>query len=553
MPSAQHWWRALLCWVWWALYSVLRLSGCFFVPNTLFTPIYQMPSEPADSTIVNELNKARATLAALERREQELLDQLRQAHLATQAQRVKVEELVRQFPRPPISSLPNELLLRIFKLSLGAATLEDGMRSPDPLLSRKQGLAGVSRHWRDVILNSPSLWTTIVVTPFCTEASMKVNLRRSSQDTLKDWFAMLVPHAHRWRSFAIRDNVSEAYIYAIMDKLQHLTFPSLTRISMSNVPISPPEELAAKPVFLRPNTCPRLKYLNLVRGFSDAVDFRVPTSTTTLSLDFGFDLIEENQHWIPALFDSLSSLQLTSLTLAGYVDISNYHLTPNSIQLPLLEKFVCNLSHAKALVQAIVTPSLSHMECRHPGSWDDSPKDIFVGLESKFTSVHCLTLSELYAVFQDWDSKETKDICRAFPNIRHLILDKGDAELMLQPDVAAHWQHLQSLTIHSDGKDTSRLLERLPLWLKQRLDLGRPVIRVRFNGLMSGRAVSSLYGALHRICVLEWLGVIYHPEVVIYGTVAGQPWLEILEVSDPFPSFTNHPGNVMSIRPTQVE
>ncbi|KAI6017824.1 hypothetical protein PISMIDRAFT_349377 [Pisolithus microcarpus 441] len=305
-----------------------------------------MSSASVHAIITDELNEARAVLAALERQEQELLDQLRRVHLARQAQRAKVEELVRQFPEPPISRLPNELLLRIFKLLLGAATLEDGVRSSDLQLSRKQGLAGVSCHWRDVILNSPCLWTTIMVTPVCRTASMKVHLQRSSQFAL-DLFAILIPHAHRWRSFAIRDIVRETYIYAILDELQQLSFPSLTRVSLSNVPISPPEELAPKPVFLRQETCRRLKYLNLVGAFTDAADLQIPLSVTTVSLDFGFDLLEEEQHWIPALFTSLSCLQLTSLTLAGYIDTSNYHLPPNSIQLPLLEKFAAGVNHPK--------------------------------------------------------------------------------------------------------------------------------------------------------------------------------------------------------------
>ncbi|KAI6138015.1 hypothetical protein EDD17DRAFT_1771105 [Pisolithus thermaeus] len=518
-------------------------------------------------SITNELNEARAVLAALERQEQELLDQLRRVHFAKQAQRTKMEELARQFPRPPISRLPNELLLRIFKLLLGAATLEDGTRTSDLQLSWKQGLAGVSRHWRDVILNSPCLWTTIIITPVCKVASMKVHLQRSSQftldievcswdhpgreDALKDLFVVLVPHAHRWRSFAIRDNVRETYIYAVLDELQQLSFPSLTRVSLSNVPISPPEELAPKPVFFRQGACHRLKYLNLVGDFTDAASFQIPLSVTTVSLDFRFDLIEDEQHWIPDLFRSFSCLQLTSLTVAGY--ISNYHLPPNSIQLPLLEKFVCNLSHAKAVVQAIVTPSLSHMECHHSGSWGESPKNVFTGLGSKFTGVHCLALSELYLMLPNRDSTETQDICLAFPNIRHLILGNGDAELMLHPDVATHWQYLESLTIHSDAEDTSGLLDRLLPWLKRRRDLSQPVIKVRFKGSMNGRAISSLYEALHGVCTLEWSGVVYHPEVVICGTADDQPWLELLEVSSPFPSFTCHPRSVMSVRSTQAE
>ncbi|KIK20157.1 hypothetical protein PISMIDRAFT_71354, partial [Pisolithus microcarpus 441] len=131
-----------------------------------------------------ELDQARTVLAALEKQEQDLLDQLRSVRSATHAQKIRVEELIRQLPRAPISRLPNELLVQIFKLSLGAALEDDLLRSPDRQLPWMQGLAGVSRHWKDTILNSPSLWTTILVTPDSKAALVKMRLHRSSQFAL---------------------------------------------------------------------------------------------------------------------------------------------------------------------------------------------------------------------------------------------------------------------------------------------------------------------------------------------------------------------------------
>ncbi|KAI6009242.1 hypothetical protein EDC04DRAFT_861655 [Pisolithus marmoratus] len=266
-----------------------------------------------------------------------------------------------------------------------------------------------------------------------------------------------------------------------------------------------------------------------------------------MSVHVNYDDYEE-LHWIPSFFDSLSCAQLTSLTLVGYFVISGYHFLPNSIQLPLLEKFVCKVIEARALVEAIVAPSLSHMEC-YSGISDNSPNNNFTGLESKFTCVDRVVLFDSHPVFQGLDSRGAKDICLAFPNIRHLTLSSSEAAMMLHPDAAAHWQHLKSLTIHSTAKDSSDFLGGLLPWLKRRLDMSRPMITVTFQGWMNGHAISSSYEALHGICFLEWSGVRYHPEVVISGAVSSRPWLEMLEMSKPFRNFASGSKNTMSVWP----
>ena len=101
---------------------------------------------------MHELTEARVELARLEKQEQELIEQLYNVRTAVRTQRTKLGELVRGI-HAPIDRLPNELLLRIFEFSIHASIL--AFPSCDVHRHRKRGLAGVSRHWRDLILRFP--------------------------------------------------------------------------------------------------------------------------------------------------------------------------------------------------------------------------------------------------------------------------------------------------------------------------------------------------------------------------------------------------------------
>ncbi|KAI6009656.1 hypothetical protein EDC04DRAFT_3146222 [Pisolithus marmoratus] len=482
-----------------------------------------------------------------------------------QAQRSEVEKL--SDPKPSITWLPNELLIRIFDLFLAAARDNDVRRLPGRQLSRTQCLAGVSRGWRGVLLGTASLWTTVLVTPSCGTASVQAHLDRSSQcnldievhswdshkeaheDLFKKLVTMLIPHAHRWHSLAISDDVLQHYLSVILDRLQHMTLASLKRISMP-FEDSPFVKASVQSVFFRPEACPRLECLNLsILEVPDAKEFRIPTTVTTVSVRTDVDLSDEELPWIPSFFESLSCSrsQLTSLTLTGIFGISQCHFPPNSIQLPRLEKFVCRVTDARALIEAIVTPSLSHMEC-YPDITGNPPNNNFTGLESKFTCVHRLILFEFDPVQEGWNSGETEKICLAFPSIRHLTLNNSEAVTMLYLDVATLWQHLECLTIHHTAEDSLDFLDSLLPWLKRRLDVGQPMLTVKFNGWMNEYTIASVQEALHGICTLEWSGINYHQEIENCGTISGGSYLGISEVSDRFTDLASHTGNILSVQ-----
>ncbi|KAI6140251.1 hypothetical protein BKA82DRAFT_1003495 [Pisolithus tinctorius] len=111
---------------------------------------------------MNKLAAARVVLVALEKQEQKLLEQLCSVRVAARAQRAKVEKLIKRLPTLPIKRFPNELLLRVFELVVHPA---DFPRPPTVQLDYKKCLAVVSRPWRTLVLDLPTLWFTIEVKP----------------------------------------------------------------------------------------------------------------------------------------------------------------------------------------------------------------------------------------------------------------------------------------------------------------------------------------------------------------------------------------------------
>ena len=107
--------------------------------------------------------------------------------------------------RPPAigDHLPTELLSRIFTFCI-----------PDQEFPEKplHQIVGVSRRWRDIVLNDASFWTSIKVTATQKVSLLKAQLKRSRSAPLDIWVLqlcyphksecqalldILVPHAER--------------------------------------------------------------------------------------------------------------------------------------------------------------------------------------------------------------------------------------------------------------------------------------------------------------------------------------------------------------------
>ncbi|KAI6151218.1 hypothetical protein BKA82DRAFT_1004065 [Pisolithus tinctorius] len=482
---------------------------------------------------MDELTEARAALATMENRERELLSELRSIRDAVRLQRSRVEELITRLPISPIDRLPNESLLRVLEFCL-----EEAAHTCDVYIHAKRELASVSRRWRDLILHSPSLWTLLTVTSSWSEARAKIYMTRSSQSLLDivirfygygyddrdgiftTLLSILTSGAHRWRSLTICEDTTHFHRSLMLEKLNHLSFPSLKRVSISNYPgsLTWQGELY-QPLFLHPRISPHLEQVNLDVDVSASAAVHIPSGVTDLSLQFyDHDHIQHS-----SLFEGHYCLGLTSLSISGHA--VDFNLPPNSIQLPLLEKFVCTLSCAKSLIHALVAPRLRHFDYS-PSSWNDSPSTIFADLLSKFNSVGYLHLSGSTAHIL------SEAVCMAFPNVCDLQLtpfndvlsDSCPADFLGD---ALHWKDLKNLTIYPpDGSDLESL-DGLVAWLLQRLNAGQSKLHVTVT--TSGCGIPSLFQKLTELCYLEWLDICCDVAVTCHQS-GSQAWVEVLNL-----------------------
>ena len=439
-----------------------------------------------------------------------------------------------------IDRLPSELLTHIFQLCIRASLIA----FPDCDLHRhlKRRLASVSRRWRDIILNSAKFWTTIKLAPTWSESLVKAHLARSSECSLDiemcgPWphgtcaavthalLDLLISCSYRWRSVVVRHMVPDDQLVELLSRMEHKTFPSLTHLSLECTSDWLCDDLVS---WLCTEHFPRLEHLGLAGPLDPSLAGRVPPNLTSLVL--GLD-----DQGPSSIIQHLSLQKLTSLTLSGRA--VSLRLDPSSIQLPLLEKFMCKARDGHVLIHAIVAPNLLHLEYT-PFQFVGLAYDRWNPHTPRYPNVTDLVLplcgirgpSEM-AGFH-------------FPAIRRVTLHRyGISSLFGRKDVpygAMYWSDLETLTIEDldyDIYDSSAISERVDLvaWLKRRQRMGRSnlLVKLEFSRHVDKLGdVSDLCIALHRYCTLEVAGIHLDPTAdVIIG--------EKLSVCV-FPSFHLH-------------
>ena len=191
-----------------------------------------------------------------------------------------------------------------------------------------QGLAGVSRFWRDVILNTPSLWTFVSVQELGVQPSqLQTQLKRSCQAPLHISFqdrsyyrsnslmdkllATIVPTVDRWSTFFLRSPVTT------VNKLIGLKFPNLTK---ANFHISDLEN-DHSPSNVTPIRFPVLEDLTIEGAIS-----------CTLHPRFKVFRLDVHSGPLPV---PISSAALTSLSLVGHT--RHWQLERDSLHFHCLE------------------------------------------------------------------------------------------------------------------------------------------------------------------------------------------------------------------------
>ncbi|KIO20478.1 hypothetical protein M407DRAFT_29885 [Tulasnella calospora MUT 4182] len=148
----------------------------------------------------------------------------------------------------PIHRLPLELLSYVLEASLGHFDATPEPRTTKRLLA----LSTVSRHWKHVLDQSPSVWGWIDTTmdaPFAVQKSqhapLSINLVKEGEfgtSGLEQGFATLLPHSKRWQSLqlCLTSVAAEHFVHIFgslsMPSLQDLSFVVDTRVVVLNDP-----------------------------------------------------------------------------------------------------------------------------------------------------------------------------------------------------------------------------------------------------------------------------------------------------------------------------
>ncbi|KAI6012733.1 hypothetical protein F5J12DRAFT_820113 [Pisolithus orientalis] len=488
---------------------------------------------------MDEFAEARAALVTLEKRKQGLIAELNDVHAAIRSQRNKLEELIRRLPVSPINRLPDEILLRIFELILifGTARTED----KNCCVRWKGQLVEVSRQWRNVILHSPCLWTTIRVSPSWNTARIEAHIMRSSKSPLdieiSPWrnsyvlkdrpllrrLELVVPCAERWRSLTISSVVSSS-TFRVLQRLDHLSLPSLTSVWIERFPCCEPGKFDLP--FLQPQRTPLIEKIFISGDIGMLKGREIPSSVKTLAVE------STSLRWkitSALLLEFVPCQRLTSLCLGNFTN--SEELPPNSIQLPLLEKFVSRGGVSAALICAIVAPRLKHFEC-HELSAYPSLHDRFVAVGGKFSNVDHL---ELHAGSQRSQRYKppSQSLRLAFPGVRHLVLSRVDAIAILpsaeDPGTVFHWQHLESLTSigypeeEVEEKEKKAFIDNLANCLRRRQEAGQSKLRLTFPMPFSVERFLFVYEQLNDLCILECAYNTH--DITLSGVTSSKPWL----------------------------
>ena len=189
---------------------------------------------------VDELHTAWAELDQLERESKHLAERLSVVHENIKSHKIKIDISVKG--RPPI----NRLSLELFSWILIHSMLE-----PEFFERSLHGIAGVSHRWRDVILNTPTFWTSVTVTPDQQLSLSRRQLKRSCAAPLDilitSWYSLthddralqraldvILPHINHWRTLTISNN-GTVTMRPIFDAISLYKLPSFRAILVHGV------------------------------------------------------------------------------------------------------------------------------------------------------------------------------------------------------------------------------------------------------------------------------------------------------------------------------
>ncbi|KAI6141256.1 hypothetical protein BKA82DRAFT_4018861 [Pisolithus tinctorius] len=403
--------------------------------------------------IMDKLAQARAELARLQSTERMLFKDLLAVRVAVETQSRNISELVNAQPSQ-INRLPVELLLKTFSFLLARGD-EDPYIFFHCLPMWRNDLAGVSRLWKDLVLDTPSFWCDIGLIYESNSNLLMTQLKRSREYPLDITILdpcdldvllnILIPSTNCWRSLHVgcpkpRD------LDTIRYKFCRLEFPCLEDVSVEDHQ--------------------RRRVIRQVDVFKHLATLSPTLTTLRLSIKGEGDIHDQS------FFKRIPTQSLTMLT---FTCRDRWVLKPNSLHFPLLERLVMDTVNLHDFMNAIVTPKLQHFDYCHPRGSIIGP----FGL--KFSHVPYLTLNSTdkddFSGMED--PSEAHMLCEAFPGTPCSSLSPSD-DLGSQTPVDS-WESLEQLSLIVHCNDRYWKVDTLAEWLTKRQKLGPPSPHVQLR------------------------------------------------------------------------
>ncbi|KDQ55569.1 hypothetical protein JAAARDRAFT_323590 [Jaapia argillacea MUCL 33604] len=427
-----------------------------------------------------------------------------------------------------IKNLPNELLEYIFRYAAtGVRPVGENQELPFSISA-----SHVCRHWRELSLNTPGLWSRLNISILRSweEERVRVCLERSRKALLDirlsrhDWadgssqqdeascsmkmpafISLLLPHIHRWRTLAInidpdRVDVDGPYI-AVLKQLSDHSAPKLEYLHVSVIEPSrlrfgqfTPQPI--EPILVQgASALTRVRLRNVLAG-EGCLPFQ---NVTTL------DLGVSDKSTSPAEYDDIkwvlgSSPHLEDLTLRGKLFTPDYNTSV--IELPFLRSLKVVLvpfwdpRYTGDLFTALSTPALRTLELY---ALSEDVLDGFIGAMTDSLPQPKYPILETFGLASmDGPSEISDELFAGMPDVRHLrLLDAASVDDLfghLARNVAGRkpvgwlplWPNLSTITFldyygPSDFKPLGNFLRR-----RSQLNRGISTIRADsspFHGL----------------------------------------------------------------------
>ncbi|KAI6130651.1 hypothetical protein EDD16DRAFT_1723219 [Pisolithus croceorrhizus] len=430
---------------------------------------------------MKELSDARAELARLQRAELELLQDLLDIRKALAAQKVVIDKLIKASAVPPINRLPNELLAQIFIL----------------ISDERESLATVSRRWRVVIMETPSIWSEIYLSHYYSRPDLlKLHLDRSRQAPLtislhynQTELEVVLPHVNRIHTLRIFGSASDVF-----DEFASLAFPSLENLFVDLESNSIDRLLS---IYSR---SPALKCLELA-----GLDGPPLVSGLTAGL-----LGNSPPHCPSRIFPTES---LTILSLLGFTD--NWNFLPDSIHFPILESLTLQINDPMSFLEAIVAPKLERFEFSMGHGVNFSCR-AFNGPTSKFDSVFHLSFTPSPTRRFNQDALDlAKEFCQVFRGVRYAnihmtyLLPPSHWTLVYPDDhyiPIDNWTCLESLEIRDFSFIRVECRKYFVEWFTKRTNSGQRRLHLKLvsddfaSDYLAIRETSNAYQVLQRCC-----------------------------------------------------